>query len=435
LNDERAFVMRQGILIMVVVTWPWLSKIRWNRLCCAVDAFQDMKRTAPACKHRRLSSHCSILDASPRLFHQSFRNSQRTFRSTARFAQNQQDAENWSIKDTIDITSENPPSLPTVAYILKQSIRQLEQASVSEATESIVHLLSAALNLDWDTGWNDIIRIMERPTLSSQLSQRCLTLEEYSHFQSLLQRRLQHEPIQYLLGQWDFLDYRLKIRSPLLCPRPETEELVQLVVEYIKKLPQSQTDTDTSKENKASLRILDVGCGTGCIGIALADLLPTSLVTALDIENIAVETARENAALVLKEQVSRYQALYQSATDFTLDSNDDDTRPFDIVVSNPPYIPASDMETLDPTVLEYESATALCGGTDGLDVIRTIVQQLPLWCRTGASCWMEVDPSHPKLIQRWLDEEGEAIGVVFENSYKDLFGLDRFVKLQVIRGR
>jgi release factor glutamine methyltransferase len=79
---------------------------------------------------------------------------------------------------------------------------------------------------------------------------------------------------------------------------------------------------------------------------------------------------------------------------------------FDIVVSNPPYIPAIDMESLTMDVLKYESHEALCGGNDGLDIIRVIVQRLPEWMKGAKSrqkyCWLEVDDSHPRLLEKWL---------------------------------
>jgi len=112
---------------------------------------------------------------------------------------------------------------------------------------------------------------------------------------------------------------------------------------------------------------------------------------------------------------------------------------YDIVVSNPPYIPRHDMNTLEPDVISYESDGALCGGDDGLDVIRTIIEKLPDWCHSGSVCWMEVDTSHPKLIQEMLAESHDdgdndtnfLSPVLFHSSHMDMFGRDRFVKLVV----
>jgi release factor glutamine methyltransferase len=105
--------------------------------------------------------------------------------------------------------------------------------------------------------------------------------------------------------------------------------------------------------------------------------------------------------------------------------------PFDIVVSNPPYIPQTDRGSLSTDVIDFESETALFGGEDGMDVIRTIIRQLSSWCNSGAVCWMEVDPTHPKKIEEWLRKSPD-LKVHFESSYKDLFGKDRFVKLSLM---
>jgi methylase of polypeptide subunit release factors len=90
-------------------------------------------------------------------------------------------------------------------------------------------------------------------------------------------------------------------------------------------------------------------------------------------------------------------------------------------------------------VVNYESATALFGGHDGLDIIRTIVRRLPEWCVAGAICWMEVDPTHPALLRQWLEEssadEGATLGVEYVTDCQDLSGRDRFVKLRVVETR
>jgi release factor glutamine methyltransferase len=183
---------------------------------------------------------------------------------------------------------------------------------------------------------------------------------------------------------------------------------------------------------ESPVHILDCGCGTGVIGIALAEILPDATVEAIDIEPIAIETSIENAQRVLEDQsggIGKYPDCYTA----TLVSANDykPEHPFDIVVSNPPYIPRNDMKTLTDDVTKYESDEALCGGNDGMDVIRTIIRKLPEWCKSEAVCWMEVDPSHPKIIQEWLDNQ-DGGKVRFESSHKDMFGKDRFVKLRVL---
>jgi release factor glutamine methyltransferase len=192
----------------------------------------------------------------------------------------------------------------------------------------------------------------------------------------------------------------------------------------------------TTTKSSSPLSILDVGCGTGVIGLALADQLNKDATTnvvvveAIDIDPVAIEVSMENAKRILgssSQQDCCYKATLCDAKDYV------PHHPFDIVVSNPPYIPQADMTTLSNDVIRYESGNALCGGVDGMDVIRVIVKNLPKWCKAGAVCWMEVDPTHPRMIQEWIEEEtSKSLGVAFESSYKDMFGKDRFVQLRVM---
>jgi release factor glutamine methyltransferase len=290
---------------------------------------------------------------------------------------------------------------------MDEAVTALRLHNVSEPQASIEQLLAPSLDLDWTTGVRD---------LRLQTSRR-LSREEAQDFQNKLQRRMQHEPIQYILGQWDFLDYTVKIKPPLLCPRPETEELVLKILEEIQ----------NKHTNQSKLRILDVGCGTGVIGIALADKLGVE-VDAIDIDPVAIATAQDNANMILG---SHAQSLYR--TELASAAHYSAPYQFDVVVSNPPYIPQNDMIALEPNVRLWESQRALCGGADGMDVIRDILHNLPNWCDSGAVCWMEVDPSHPKRIQNWLKGHRQLQQRVrYEASYQDMFGRDRFVKLCVL---
>lgn len=307
----------------------------------------------------------------------------------------------------------------TVHDVLRAAIQELEAAKVDEAAESVYHILSKVLDLSWDTGFRELRDVHNQSNAPcTRLASQRLSTQQRATLQALLERRKQHEPIQYLMGQWDFMDHVFAIVPPLLCPRPETEELVLLAA--------------ANRDSTTNTRILDVGCGTGCIGISLAHRLPAAHVTALDIEPQAIVTARQNAASILGDNHAavRYQVHLCAAQDFHLHNNSSSKDRFDLVISNPPYIPVRYMESLDAVVSQWESHQALCGGIDGLDVIRTIVHQLPYWCRKGADCWMEVDPTHPAMLQEILETNEH---VAFVASHRDLQGLDRFVHLRVLR--
>ncbi|KAL7526908.1 hypothetical protein ACHAXR_001705, partial [Thalassiosira sp. AJA248-18] len=374
-----------------------------------------------------------------------------------------------------------PPDT-TIYDALQLSLQILEDHSIPEPDESVLHLLSHALNLSWENGYRQLREVLMLPSplssprqnnsITSQnqsildLAQQTLTSEQSTTYLSLLERRLTFEPLQYIVCQWDFHYLTgLKIRKPMLCPRPETEELVELVLADIDCL-MKQRNAKAGDERK--IRILDVGCGTGAIGIAIANRYPRHVqVVALDVLPEAVELSNENAeqflsGLLLDSDAKEggidclYQAILCSAKDFTNNpiefgdtaiSNNLKRKyemDFDIVVSNPPYIPTKDMQDLSTDVVEYESHEALCGGDDGLNVIRDIVHRLPEWVspvhvgqrREGQRrhCWMEVDDSHPTMIAQWLapgSKESTRWGVEHCSSGKDFCGRDRFVKLWV----
>ena len=335
-----------------------------------------------------------------------------------------------------------PPNMTgwTIDKVIVESIDLLRKQDVEEPDLSVYHLLSSSLDLSWETGFREVQQYHTSPTFSSSSSSassftsQVLSKEQAEDYQDKLRRRIQHEPIQYILEKWDFLDYTIQIKSPLLCPRPETEELVCKILE-------------DGAVTESPINILDVGCGTGVIGIALADQIMDAFVHAIDIDPVAIEVSNYNAKLILgqyyNDQNACYETMLISAEDYVNPSHT-----YDIVVSNPPYIPDVDRDTMSNTVLQYENHQALFAGEDGMDVIRTIIQQLRTnWCHSGSVCYMVVDPSQPLKIKQYIEEELEleernlegdgntsslSLRVVFEDYYQDMFGKDRFVKLRVL---
>lgn len=174
-------------------------------------------------------------------------------------------------------------------------------------------------------------------------------------------RRLHREPVQYIVGNWDFYNLLLKVRPPVLIPRPETEELVDKIV-------QSWKDSLEQRSTDGITRCLEVGCGSGAISLSLLKAWKevrgnrNSLkVTAIDIDPEAVALTRENACLNLdSDQKQSLDIRLQDVATFSLN----ECR-YDFLVSNPPYVPEAAYRNLQLEIVEYESPCALLGGEDG----------------------------------------------------------------------
>jgi release factor glutamine methyltransferase len=178
-----------------------------------------------------------------------------------------------------------------------------------------------------------------------------LTEAQLQTYEAAITRRLAREPIQYITGTQDFYGLTLQVTPAVLIPRPETELLVEAVLQH---LPKHQP-----------LRIADIGTGSGAIAIAIAHHLPQATVTALDISPEALAIARRNAET---HHVSDLIRFLQSDL---LTATPGET--FDAILSNPPYVPTVDHPTLHPQVRDYEPSTALFAGADGLEIYRRLI--------------------------------------------------------------
>ena len=182
-----------------------------------------------------------------------------------------------------------------------------------------------------------------------------LSTRQRMAYEESIGRRLHHEPIQYITGQQEFYGLSLKVTPAVLIPRPETEHLVEAVLNL---LPADKL-----------LRIADIGTGSGAIAIALAILLPQATITALDISPAALAIAAINAS---EHNVSNRIKFLESNLLSALDRK---AESFDAIVSNPPYVAETDRATLHPQVRDHEPATALFAGKTGLDIYRRLIPQ------------------------------------------------------------
>ena len=179
----------------------------------------------------------------------------------------------------------------------------------------------------------------------------------HAAFEALLKRRLTGEPIAYILGRREFYGLNLKVTPDTLIPRPDTETLVEAALGKISPQEKSQ--------------ILDLGTGTGAIALAIAKHRPQTLVTAVDASQAALNVAVENAQNLAITNIN-----FRLSDWFSALIRENNKQKFDVIVSNPPYIEASDAH-LKQGDLRFEPLSALASGADGLDAIRAIITQAP----------------------------------------------------------
>lgn len=229
---------------------------------------------------------------------------------------------------------------------------------------------------------------ISRATLLSDPT-RELTPEQLRSYDSFINRRLRHEPLQYIIGTQEFYGLPFRVTRDVLIPRPETEHLVEAVLE---RLPHDQPVT-----------IADIGTGSGAIAIALAAHLPHASLTALDLSAAALEVAQANAETLNVSNLIRFSV-----------SNLLDALPaqqrrehFDAIVSNPPYVPTADAAALHPQVRDYEPASALFAGADGLDVYRKLIPQAHEALKPGGLLALEIGYGQSEaiaiLLNHWHD--------------------------------
>jgi release factor glutamine methyltransferase len=181
-----------------------------------------------------------------------------------------------------------------------------------------------------------------------------VTLAQQATYQTLLERRLRFEPIQYILGQQEFYGQTLRVTPAVLIPRPETELLVEAVA--------------ASLPHDTPVHIVDVGTGSGAIAIALAHLLPQAQITAVELSPEALAVASGNAQTHhLEDRIHFLQSDLLRAVPVE--------KQFQAIVSNPPYIPNAEASTLHPQVRDHEPSTALFAGPTGLEIYERLIPE------------------------------------------------------------
>lgn len=287
---------------------------------------------------------------------------------------------------------EERPSKPdrwTVKAILEWTADYFKGKGMSSGRLDAEILLAHALELDR-------LRIylnLDRPLLP----------EERQRYRELVRRRARREPVALITGGKEFWSIPFHVMPGVLIPRPDTETLVEAVI--------------GDARNRTSPSILEIGTGTGAVAVAVAKEIPDCSVTATDLDTAALGLAARNS---LEAKVGR-------SISFVASDLFEAIRPgplFDIVCSNPPYIPTDDIAGLEPEVRLFEPIRALDGGPDGLDVIRRIVQQARTFLKEGGRLFLEIGDGQVVAVAEMFESLG---GLRDVRSFQDLAGIHRVV--------
>lgn len=225
-----------------------------------------------------------------------------------------------------------------------------------------------------------------------------LSPSELSSVREMVARRARREPLQYILGSQEFMGYELEVCPGVLIPRDDTGTLVEAAL----------------KRCSGAKRILDIGVGSGCITVALAGSLPDAEITGVDKSGealaLAEKNAKRNGVVISLLAGSLFEPVHG--------------RKFDLIVSNPPYIPSADIATLQPEVRDFEPMEALDGGPDGLYFYRTIIPAAPEYLNGGGWLMFEVGINQAPQVLGLFEDTG-CYGELF--TARDAYGIERVV--------
>jgi release factor glutamine methyltransferase len=294
-----------------------------------------------------------------------------------------------------------------------------------------------------------LTHILQCRAIDLVLKKPALTDSQQKLFEEYRRRRAAGEPLQYILGACNFMGLELAVDPSVLVPRPETEQLVDAAIKYIENKGENKGDRDQNGgraiESPATIlvpvpfRALDLGTGSGCIAIALAKFVPESQVVSVDISDKALAVARANAKRHGVEERVRFvqqdmsvslrgaegdEAISQKIASLDSRLACNDTK-FDLIISNPPYIPTGQMKNL-PKDVQQEPVVALDGGEDGLSFYRSIIKYSPFLLRAGGCLMMEFGDGQAQAIEEIIEAQ-KAFSRI--EIICDLAGRERIIKV------
>ncbi|ETO23884.1 hypothetical protein RFI_13277 [Reticulomyxa filosa] len=264
-----------------------------------------------------------------------------------------------------------------------------------------------------------------------KLSKLQLTIKERETLEQYFERRLNHEPVQYIIKEWDFYGRTFEMEPPVLICRPETEQMVDLIISSIKSQQQQQKTRDP-------FSFLEVGVGSGVIMTTLACEIPNAFGVGIDYNPKCIQLTQRN----LQRQgvpSQRYELLQSDILEWGRDSKvcKRFANQFDLIVSNPPYVFTREMKGLDKSVVEWEDWRALDGGPHGLDVVECILGN-SFWLlknSTLSSVWLETHADHAVMIQN-LEKENKFLTkkkLILTRVYSDWSQIDRFLQFSLLQ--
>lgn len=291
----------------------------------------------------------------------------------------------------------------TLGQLLEAGAERLSQKQIAEAELDARYLLLAV------TGISPAMFLIKRGQQAD--------METEQRFFELIRQREARIPLQHILGTQEFMGLEFLVSPDVLIPRQDTETLVERVLEDEKRF---RVDWKEGAEG-AERSLLDMCTGSGCIGLSLAILGDFKNVTAADISPKALAVARKNAERLLAEAVRKeVKPDVQFVESDLFEQIPKDSR-FDVIVSNPPYIPSRVIEELEPEVKDHEPRLALDGTEDGLAFYRRLAAECGAFLNPGGRIYFEIGYDQGAAVKELL----EAAGFIETEIIKDIPGQDR----------
>jgi release factor glutamine methyltransferase len=256
-----------------------------------------------------------------------------------------------------------------------------------------------------------LAHLLKQPRMRLYLNfERALSPAEVNSFRELIKRRGQREPLQHIIGSTSFCGLELAVNRDVLIPRPETELLAERGWTFLNQLStlRSSATEDGSTINPQPSTALDFGTGSGCLAIALACKCPAAEVYAIDISPEALALARQNAA---RHGVAERIRFLQGDGFAPVPKGIQ----FDLIISNPPYIPSSDIATLAPEVRDHDPRRALDGGADGLDYGRRLAAESPRFLKPLGRLMLEFGDGQAERLRQAFQEQKWIVEAIEED--------------------